>query len=449
MSRRDRSQTAVGQRLRRLSEFAVASCLSAAFGCNSELPGKLQQALSDGPIRQVPCGDLLFVSDPIKPARAIDYLAVYLPTPNNSALTIVADYGDPCAKASDQATCLANVATRMASPVACATDAVLCKPFAVTTHGDEVLRHDDASTILSFLGEIDTHSEAVLVAQLHGLHIECSSDWFDTNPYGTRVQPTSTGYRVESKWNRCSESVGEQAIEIERDGSSAGLAESSILRSACAVGRRPAGLQLSAARGTREPVGAFLAECARLEAVSVPAFRRLARELDRLGARRLAGLARRSAREEVRHAAQMSRLAARYGAQPSAARVVAPRRLRPALEIALENAVEGCVRETFGALVAWQQSACAADPVVARTMRGIAADETRHAELSWEVAAWIEPKLSKHERLSVRRARNRAFEQLRREIAADPMSSDARAQLGWPSNAQQQALLDRLAAELG
>jgi hypothetical protein len=145
----------------------------------------------------------------------------------------------------------------------------------------------------------------------------------------------------------------------------------------------------------------------------------------------------------------MRGLAARYGAQSIAPRVAAPQRLRSALEIAQENAVEGCVRETFGALVAWQQSACAKDPLIARTMRGIAADETRHAELAWEVAAWIEPKLSARDRLTVQRARRRALEQLQKEIAEDSLPASAREQIGWPSNAQQQALLNRLAAELG
>jgi hypothetical protein len=112
----------------------------------------------------------------------------------------------------------------------------------------------------------------------------------------------------------------------------------------------------------------------------------------------LARAARQSARDEIRHAAQMTSLARRYGASPVAPRVAAPQRRRPALEIAQENAVEGCVRETFGALLAWQQATSAQDPVFARVLRGIAADETRHAALAWEVAAFIEPKLSARER---------------------------------------------------
>ena len=53
-----------------------------------------------------------------------------------------------------------------------------------------------------------------------------------------------------------------------------------------------------------------------------------------------------------------------------------------------ENAREGCVRETFGALIAMHQAERAGDPIIRRAMRRIAEEETRHAELAWEVASW-------------------------------------------------------------
>jgi len=63
-----------------------------------------------------------------------------------------------------------------------------------------------------------------------------------------------------------------------------------------------------------------------------------------------------------------------------------------------EIAVEGCVRETFGALEATFQAKNANDPQIRRVMRRIAEDETRHAALAWRVAAWIEPRLSDRQR---------------------------------------------------
>ena len=57
----------------------------------------------------------------------------------------------------------------------------------------------------------------------------------------------------------------------------------------------------------------------------------------------------------------------------------APRR---PVEIARENAEEGCVRETFGALLAAHQAAYACDPEVREVMTRIAGDELRHAALA-------------------------------------------------------------------
>ena len=47
--------------------------------------------------------------------------------------------------------------------------------------------------------------------------------------------------------------------------------------------------------------------------------------------------------------------------------------------IAIENAVEGCVRESFGALLATWQAKTAGDARVRAAMKRIARDETRHA----------------------------------------------------------------------
>jgi hypothetical protein len=64
------------------------------------------------------------------------------------------------------------------------------------------------------------------------------------------------------------------------------------------------------------------------------------------------------------------------------------------LEVAVENAVEGCVRETFGVAVAMIRAERAGDKQVRRAMRSIARDEMQHAELSWAVARWTSPPAS-------------------------------------------------------
>jgi hypothetical protein len=127
----------------------------------------------------------------------------------------------------------------------------------------------------------------------------------------------------------------------------------------------------------------------------------------------------------------MGALAARHGAVPPAVQVArAP--VRDVESIARENAVEGCVRETFAALVAWRQARAAGDPSIRAAMSRIARDETRHAALAWAVDDWTRALLTPAARRRVREARREASELLVEEqaFAAPPT---LRAQAGLPS----------------
>jgi hypothetical protein len=196
----------------------------------------------------------------------------------------------------------------------------------------------------------------------------------------------------------------------------------------------------------RDQAGAWLADVARLEAASVVSFRRLARELGEMGApRALVKAAERSARDEVRHARVTARLARRRGAAPSRVRVARVGAGRSLEAFATENAVEGCVREAFGAFVALHQASRARDPRVASAMKRIAADETRHAALAWSIAAWLAPRLDDSARARVDDARRRALASLRCEIAATP--APLARELGLPHGPAGAALVDAFAAE--
>lgn len=139
-------------------------------------------------------------------------------------------------------------------------------------------------------------------------------------------------------------------------------------------GRRPAGLE-PVAVAARCEVGQWLAGAAHLEAASVHAFRLLGRELAAHGApRRLVDGARRALRDEARHARITSRLARAHGAVPPPVRVARARR-RSLEELAVENATEGCVRETFAAMLAMWQARAAADPAIRDAMAALAPDE--------------------------------------------------------------------------
>jgi hypothetical protein len=207
------------------------------------------------------------------------------------------------------------------------------------------------------------------------------------------------------------------------------------------AGRRPEGFVRASPAWCGDAIGSALADVARLEAASVQAFRRLGSELTSMRApRALVRAAERSARDEVRHARVMSRLARRHGAAPSPLRLTSERRARSLEAFALENAVEGCVRESFGALVATRQATHAHDPELAHAMGRIARDETRHAALAWRVARWIEPRLSDGARARVRRAIGEAFAALRCEVASTPV--DVAGALGLPAGREGVALVD-------
>jgi len=139
-------------------------------------------------------------------------------------------------------------------------------------------------------------------------------------------------------------------------------------------------------------------------------------------------------------------MARRFGGVPVAARVdEVPARALAA--VALENAVEGCVRETFGALVASFQAENATDPEVARLMESIARDETRHAALSWAVADWAEARLDAGARAVTAEACLRAVDGLRRDTNAQ-VPGELMTRAGLPDAAQQRALIGALEEQL-
>jgi hypothetical protein len=138
----------------------------------------------------------------------------------------------------------------------------------------------------------------------------------------------------------------------------------------------------------------------------------------------------------------MGRLARRFGGAPQPVRV-APMPVRPLEAVAIENAVEGCVRETYGALVASFQATRAADPEIARQMRSIARDETRHAALSWAVARWASVRLDAPARARLAEQCRVAVAALRRDAEAS-VPADLVARAGLPDGEQQRALIGAL-----
>jgi hypothetical protein len=94
------------------------------------------------------------------------------------------------------------------------------------------------------------------------------------------------------------------------------------------------------------PIAAYLADVAYLESAAVEAFDILVRELEAHGAPTALVLAARAAREdEVRHARMTEKLAKARGASVRAVER-SPREVRALVDIAIDNAREGCSRST-------------------------------------------------------------------------------------------------------
>jgi hypothetical protein len=212
-------------------------------------------------------------------------------------------------------------------------------------------------------------------------------------------------------------------------------------------GRRPAGLVSRPSSFGPSELGRFFARASHNEAASVDAFHILRAELQAHGApRALVRAAGRAARDEVRHARMTAALARRYGA--SAERpIVARRPPRDLAEIAAENAAEGCVRETYGALVAAWQARAAADPAVRAVMSRIARDEARHAALGWRVARWTDGRLERGPRGRAIEAHRAAWSELVTAASREVPEALVR-HAGLPRPGHALAMLDELARAL-
>ncbi|MFO0585884.1 MAG: ferritin-like domain-containing protein [Polyangiaceae bacterium] len=213
------------------------------------------------------------------------------------------------------------------------------------------------------------------------------------------------------------------------------------------LGRAPEGLERPRSVRGASVVGAHLARAAHLEAASVHAFRRMRRELSALGApESLLADVRAAERDEVKHARRTGTLARRRGSSPPRVRL-RTQRARTIEAIALENAVEGCVRETFGAAVAAFQAARAEDPEIASLMKEVAVDEARHAAVSWAVADWLSPRLTPKARARIRARCRATVEDLRREVDK-PLDASLALPMGLPAPGQQKAILRALEEDL-
>jgi len=206
-------------------------------------------------------------------------------------------------------------------------------------------------------------------------------------------------------------------------------------------GRPPRGL---VAPARARDVAGFFARTAYFERASIAAFVELANALAAAGApRALVSRARRSARDEARHARSMTAIARRRGGAVERPRVRATR--APSIaDLARDNAIEGCVRETFGALLALHQATHARGAGVRAAMKRIARDEIRHAALSWDVHGFFAARLDDATRAEIRDAMRAAAD----DASRSDVPAHVRRAVGLPSDDEARAIVAALRASL-
>lgn len=394
-------------------------------------------------------GSSLAVSG-LSPAVPVDFVQLRqrLSVGGPATERVESSSGTACATASDTAACevtLRNLTSQSGFRQDCLQ--VCTAYYLATTRGDEVAAHTTLEALKGLLGTIDTTQEAVLVAFAEKYNLTCdnlargavrANGDGSFNVVATRGFACGAGTEVTRFILRISPTgeVKEVSSEVLERGSPN-----------CAIGRRPAGLHAAGGVDCEDALGRHFAQAAHLEAASINAFLRLREELALHGADgELQDRALVSALEEVLHTEATAQLARRFGATPRRPEVEALP-LRPLFAVALDNAVEGCVRETFGALVAHHQALHARDEQVRSLMAGIAEDETRHAELSWAIDRWAREQLSATEREALRAARQEAVATLRREVTA-PLEAALVEEAGMPAPHVAASLVDTLAQEL-
>lgn len=182
-----------------------------------------------------------------------------------------------------------------------------------------------------------------------------------------------------------------------------------------------------------------------LEHASVAAFARLVLDLLELGAPAdLVDRASVAMRDEVRHAARCFALASVYAGRevgPGPLPMPSRRGRRTLLRLAVETWREGCVGETLSVALAAAQLRGATDPVVRDVIAGILHDETEHAQLSWDIAAWAQARGGDRVKRAVRREAGRTVAEPPRSRATSP----ALTAHGLPSDAVVREALARVA----
>lgn len=217
----------------------------------------------------------------------------------------------------------------------------------------------------------------------------------------------------------------------------------------CGVGRFTDGLGFDACeRDDSHTFAGWLARGATVERIAAAAFDRLADELASMGAPEfIVREARESAEHERAHFDALASFARREGAEPVIAEPQ-PFAARTLADIAIENAGEGCVRETLGAVMMAYQSRNAEDPALRAALEKIADEESQHSAWSWALDQWARSVLDAETVARMDATRARAIAELSRDLCGADPSPELAQRAGMPSASAVRAMIRELDASL-
>lgn len=372
----------------------------------------------------------------LNPTDPVAYVGVFefafIDTRDTESATMIAleTIGTPCASATDEEGCLTDFA-ELSRPDRTVNPELYYRFIVTDEHGAHEL--STAEEIKAFLGTVNTFNEAALILSLNGLWVDCGKLTKEGESYVLDV--------VRSL--ECGPNDEHIELTLRPNGT---LEEKLIgyVPSNCVEGRLTEGVCLKASDPhAARSIGEYLSGVSQLESAAVAAFMQLADELKAHGApQHLIEGALNAAAEEIGHAKATFELAVKGGNLPRPIDFI-PRGGRSLVEIAIENAAEGCVRELFGAACAHLQAQQARDPKIRATWQRIASEETTHAEWSLALDAWLRDQLTDSERRSVAEARRGAVADLRTSTRVEP-SAILVQEAGVPTSSQVSQLLDQL-----
>lgn len=309
--------------------------------------------------------------------------------------------------------------------------------FVVVTRRDAVELISNEAELRELIGPIDSPNDALVALALDGVQGACA----DLRHVGKQwVIP-----KLELLTSDCPFTHRNFRLVVDEKGKVTQIPLGPARVGGGCAGRRPPGLLVKPGRCIDDEdesaeLGAYLAGLAELEAAAVLAFEQLAEELAAHKAPgALLARCRVAAEEERRHAALMTAAARRYGAEPGpVTRAARPTPKR--FTLAAENVVEGCVRETWGALSALVQARTAREPALAALFASLAEEEASHALLSFDLDEWLRDGLDAGEHKTLDQLAALAEAELRAELTEPSPALATRA--GAPSRALATALLD-------